>query len=175
MEKKVTSHITKGLIISLILIVLDLMAGFANFRYATWYRWLPSILMAIGLIWACISYGSQKDNNVTFGNVFGHGFKTSVVIACITVLFAILSITLIFPETKDIAIEQARKQMEEKGEMSEDMIDKALDITRRMFVPFAILGVVVGTLIVGAIISLIGAAVTKKNPQTPFEFEQKKP
>src|SRR4029077_15698586 len=115
MEKKVTSHITKGLIISLILIVLDLIDGFANIRLANWYRWIPLLVLAASLIWACISYGSQNNNNVTFGNVFGHGFKTRVVITCIMVLFTILSFTIIFPETKDAALDQARKQMEEKG------------------------------------------------------------
>ncbi len=169
MEKKVTSHITKGLIISLILVVLDLVAGFANLRLASWYRWGTTFVLVAALIWACISYASQMDNNVTFGNVFGHGFKTSVVVACIMVLFTIISLFLIFPETKEIALDQARKDMEAKGTMTEDMIDKALDITRRMFLPFALLGVVIGTLLVGAISSLIGAAVAKKNPQTPFD------
>ena len=43
MEKKVTSHITKGLVIALILFVLDIIAGFAHFKFATWWRWIPSI------------------------------------------------------------------------------------------------------------------------------------
>jgi NADH:ubiquinone oxidoreductase subunit 6 (subunit J) len=119
------------------------------------------------LIWACISYGSQMANNVTFGSVFGHGFKTSVVIACITVVFTVISLTLIFPDTKEIALDQARKQMEEQGK-PEQVIDQGMEIARKGFMTFAILGVVVFTLLVGAIASLIGAAVTKKNPVTPF-------
>jgi hypothetical protein len=169
MEKKVTSHITKGLVIALILFVLDIIAGFAHFKFATWWRWIPSIILLAAIIWACLNFAAQKNHDVTFGNIFGHGFKTSVVVACITIVFSLLSIFLIFPETKDVALEEARKQMEAKGTLSQDMIDQSLEITRKMFVPFAIIGVIVGSLIVGAIASLIGAAVAKKNPQTPFE------
>jgi len=169
MEKKVTSHITKGLVIALILFVLDIIAGFAHFKFATWWRWIPSIILLAAIIWACLNFAAQKNHDVTFGNIFGHGFKTSVVVACITIVFSLLSIFLIFPETKDVALEEARKQMEAKGTLSQDMIDQSLEITRKMFVPFAIIGVIVGSVIVGAIASLIGAAVPKKNPQTPFE------
>jgi Protein of unknown function (DUF4199) len=171
MEKKVTSNLVTGLIISLILIVLDLVAGFANFKFATWYRWMPSLILIAALIWACINYGKQNNHKVTFGSVFGFGFKTSAVAACILVVYTILSIFLIFPETKDLALEQARKQMEEKGNLSQDQIDKAIEITKNFFVPFAIAGAALGTAIVGAIASLIGAAVTKKNPQSPFETQ----
>jgi hypothetical protein len=169
MEKKITTHITKGLVISLALFILDLIAGFAHFKFATWYKWVPSVILFIAFLWACLSYSAQQDHKVTFGNIFGHGFKTSVVVACLSVIFALLSIFVIFPETRDVALDQARKQMEEKGNISEDNINQALDITKRLFIPFAIAGVIFGTLIIGAIASLIGAAVAKKVPQTPFD------
>jgi NADH:ubiquinone oxidoreductase subunit 6 (subunit J) len=169
MEPKITSHITKGLIISLILVVLDLIAGFANFKFATWFRWIPTLILVGSIIWACINYGSQLNNNVTFGNVFTHGFKTTAVIACIVTVFTVLSLLVIFPETKDIALDQARKQMEAKGNMPEETIDKAIEMTKKFFLPFAIAGAVFGTIIVGAIASLIGAGITKKNPPSPFE------
>ncbi len=171
MEKKVTSNIVTGLIISLILIVLDLVAGFANFKFATWYRWVPSLILVAALIWACINYGRQNDHNVTFGGVFAFGFKTTAVVASILVVYTLLSIFLIFPETKDLALEMARKQMEEKGNLSQDQIDKGIEITKSLFVPFAIGGAAFGTAIVGAISSLIGAAAAKKNPQSPFETQ----
>jgi uncharacterized membrane protein YciS (DUF1049 family) len=173
MEKKITSPLVKALIISLLLAVLDIIAGFANFKYATWYRWIPAILLLFALIWAVINYASQNNGDVTFGNAFAHGFKVSAIAACFAIVFAILSIYLIFPDTKDIVIEQARKQMEEKGNLSEENINAALDITRKLFFPFAIGGALIGTIIVGTIGSLIGAAVAKKNPESAFENQIK--
>jgi Protein of unknown function (DUF4199) len=173
MEQKVTSPIVKGLIITLILALIDLIGGFAHLKMETWFRWLPTCVLVAAIIWACINYGSQLNGNTTFGNVFAHGFKTSAVVACILILYTLLSIYIIFPETKDLAIEAARKQMEEKGNIPEANIDQAMEITRKFFLPFAIGGALIGTLIIGAIAALIGAAFTKKNPQAEFENQIK--
>jgi hypothetical protein len=169
MEKKVTSVLTKGLIIALALFILDLVAGFANFKFATWFRWIPTVILFVAVLWACFSFASQNNNNVTFGNIFGHGFKTSAIIACLSIIFTMLSAFVIFPETKDIALEQARKSMEEKGNLTEDQISAGLEMTKRLFLPFLMLGVIFGTLIVGLVASLVGAAIAKKNPQTGLE------
>jgi ABC-type antimicrobial peptide transport system permease subunit len=84
-------------------------------------------------------------------------------------VYTLLSIYLIFPETRDVAIDEARKQMEKQGKMSDDQIDQAIEMTKKFFLPFAIGGSVIGTLIVGAIASLLGAAFAKKKPISPFD------
>jgi len=173
MEQKVTSPIVKGLIITLILAVLDLIGGFAHLKLETWFKWIPTLVLCAAIIWACISYGSQLNGNTTFGNTFAHGFKTSAVVACILIFYTLLSIYIIFPETRDLAIEQARKQMEEKGNIPEANIDQAIEMTRKFFLPFAIGGTLIGTLLVGAIAALIGAAFTKKNPNAEMENQFK--
>ncbi len=173
MEQKVTTPVVKGLVITLILALLDLVAGFAHFKLETWFRWIPTLVLCAAIIWACINYGSQMKNSVTFGDTFAHGFKTSAVVACILVLYTMLSIFLIFPETKDLAIEQARKQMEAKGNITDAQIDQAIEMTKKFFVPFAIGGTLIGTVIVGAIAALIGAAVTKKDPNAQLENQFK--
>ena len=169
MQKKVTSALTTALVISLILIVLDLVAGFTHIKFETWWRWIPTVVLCIALIWACINYANQKDNLVTFGNVWGFGFKTSAFVAVITLVYSFLSIYVIFPETRDLVIDESRKQMEAQGKLSEDQIDQALEMTRKFFVVGLVIGVVVGTLIAGALASLLGAAFAKKKPVTPFE------
>lgn len=173
MEKKVTSPLAKALLISLLLEVVDVVAGFAHFKYATWYPWIPAILLVIALILACINFVSQNNGNVTFGDAFAHGFKVSAFAACFSIIFVILSIYLIFPDTKDIVLEQTRKQLEEKGNLSEENINSALDITRRLFFPFALGGALIGTIIIGTVGSLIGAGVAKKNPESSFENQMK--
>ena len=169
MEKKVVNHITKGIIIALILIVVDIIAGFTNFRYATWYKWVGVVLLVGGVIWACISYGSQMQHNVSFGSVFGHGFKASVVVTCIMVVFSVISLKFIFPETKDLMLDQMRKQMAEQGKMTEEMIDQTVEFMKKGFMTIIILSVIIYLLIAGVVSALIGAAVTKKNPVTPFD------
>jgi hypothetical protein len=171
--KKETSPLTAALIITLLLFVVDIIAGFAHFKFATWYRWIPLIILIVAIIWACVNHASQKNGDVTFGNVFAFGFKTSAVIACLSVITVLISIFLIFPDTKDMALDQARKQMEEQGKLSDEQINTALEITKKFFLPFAIGGAIIGTIIIGAIASLLGAAFAKKNPNAPFENQMK--
>jgi len=59
--------------------------------------------------------------------------------------------------------------MEDRGKMSSEQIDQAIDMTRRFFLPFTIGYILFGTLIIGAIASLLGAAVAKKKPINPLD------
>ena len=167
MENKVTSPLTKGLIISLVLIVMDLIGGFTHVKYEAWYRWLPTIVLCIGIIWACIHYANQMNNLVTFGNVFGHGFKASLLLAFIMLVYSLLSIYVIFPETRDIVLDESRKQMEKQEQMSEDQIDQAVEMTRKFFLVGVIMFAFLGTLFAGTIASLLGGAFAKKKPISP--------
>ena len=169
MNKKVTSALTSAIMISLILIVLDLIAGFSNIKFTTWYRWIPTIIFCIGIIIVCISYANQNDNLVTFGNVFGHGFKTTAIIAALMLVYTLLSIYVIFPDTKEKYIDEMRRQMEAKGNLSEDTVNNAVEMTSKFFLVGATIGAVIGTLIGGAIASLLGAAFAKKKPASPFD------
>ncbi len=50
------------------------------------------------------------------------------------------------------------------GSMTEDQITQGVEFTKKFFMVFVLSAVLFGTLITGAIASLIGAAVAKKNP-----------
>ncbi len=157
-----------GLIISLVLIILSVIGYIANMDQQSWYKWLSVLIFCVGIIYACINFGKQSDDNVTFGNAFAYGFKTSAVVTCIMIVFLVVFI-LVFPEMKDKAMDIARKSMEEKQGMSAEQIETGLSFVRKSFMLFAILGSLFLYLVTGVIASLIGAAVTKKNPQTPFQ------
>ena len=167
MEKKVTSHFVKALIISLGLFILGLIANFGGFEYETWYRWLPTLLLIAAIIWACINYANQMNNAVTFGNVFGHGFKVTAVVAILTMVLALISVFVIFPDTKEKALELTRQEME-KTNRSDSEIDTAMEMGKKFFLVGLVGTIVIGTLIIGCIASLLGAAFAKKNPPSPF-------
>lgn len=169
MEKKIMTHITKGLLIGLISVVIGIVAYMAAIDQQSWYRWASTIVMCLLIIWACIYYAQQLDGRVTFGNIFAHGFKTSVVVALIIVVYFVLAITVVFPDMKEKAMETARAQMEKDGKLSDDQINQGIEIARKFFMAFGIGGIILGTLIAGAIASLIGAAVAKKKPVNPMD------
>ncbi|SEN08029.1 Protein of unknown function [Chitinophaga rupis] len=157
-----SNHLQYGLVISAILILLSVLFYVLNLSTESWVKWVSTVVIFVGVIFTCTQFAKLNDGNVTFGNVFANGFKTTSLIALVTVLFSVVFI-LIFPDIKEKALEEARRQMEKQGQ-SDDVIEKAIAMTSKMFMVFVLAGGIFGTLFFGAIASLIGAAVAKKNP-----------
>ena len=167
MEQKITSHLTKGLIIALVLVVISIIAYFTGNEQAGWVKWGSVVIFIGGIIWACISYGKELNHSITFGNLFAHGFKTSAVVTIIVIAFTV-AFFLIFPEMVEKQMQQAREEMERQPNLTDDQMDTAMNISRNFFWPIAIGSIMFLYLLMGVFASLIGAAVTKKNPPTPF-------
>jgi hypothetical protein len=165
MEQPVTSTVTKGLVISLILIVLALTIYFAGIEVNGPAQWIGYAIFIGGVIWSIYSYGKQVSYNSTFGNYFAHGFKVSATVTAIMILYIIIFIML-FPDFKEKAMEQARAGMRQKNNMTEEQMAQALEWTRKFFVVLLIAGTLIGYLILGALAALVGAAITKKQPNT---------
>ena len=163
MEQTVTSSTTKGIVIALILIVLALISFFMDMQPNSYLQYLSYVVFIVGIIWSVTLYGKQIDHNSTFGNYFAHGFKVAAVITAIMVIYVIIIIN-VSPDMKEKAMDAARKKMESKGNLSPDQMNQAIDITKRFFNVLVIGSTLIGYLIFGAIASVIGAAVTKKNP-----------
>jgi uncharacterized membrane protein YhdT len=169
MEQKVTQPWMKGLFIAIILIALSLIFQLSGLGQNKYVQWCQSLLMLAAIAWTCISYAKQMEGNVTFGNVFAHGFKATAAMSAIFVVYTFISIKFLFPEIIDQSLEEARKNMEKSGNLSESDIEKGLEMTKKFFLPFAIGGSIVVFLLLGVIGSLIGAAMAKKNPSaSPF-------
>ncbi|MBS1747834.1 MAG: DUF4199 domain-containing protein [Bacteroidetes bacterium] len=168
MEPKITSPQVKGLVIALILIVTGLVVYFIDGMKHPELNYIQYAIFLAGIIWACISYSNQLNANVTFGNLFAHGFKTTAVITVIILVYTILAMKVIFPDMIDKSIEMTREKMEAEGKATDEQIQQGLTMMKDHFVTFAAVGVIVGFAIMGAISSLIGAAVAKKKPKDPF-------
>jgi hypothetical protein len=163
METKVTSPATKGLIISLILIVIGLGFHFAGLDKSKGLTAIPLLIFGAAIIWADINYATQMDGNVTYGIVFAHGFKVTAAVTAIMAVYTFIAFKFIMPELIDASLDEARKKMTDKN-MSADQIEQSISMTKNFFIPFAIGGLILIDLILGCIFSLIGAAVAKKNP-----------
>lgn len=171
MEQKITSPATKGIVISLILIVLSLITYFMDLSQNKAFQWVGYLIFIAAIIWSVYSYGQQINHNSTFGNYFSHGFKVSAIVTAIMIIFAIIILSL-FPDIKEKGIDAARKSMESKGTMSSDQINQAIGFTEKFFMVFVIGGSLVGYLFFGAIASLIGAGVTKKDLHPENDINQ---
>ena len=167
MQQTVTTSTTKGIVLALILIIIALATYFLNMNQNSALQYISYVVFIAGIIWSVVSYGKQVEYNSTFGNYFAHGFKTAATVTAIMIIYVIIFVTL-FPDMKEKAMDAARKSMEAKGNLTKEQITQALGFTQKFFTVFLIAGTLVGYLIFGAIASLIGAGITKKNPR-PFE------
>ncbi|MCC7400870.1 MAG: DUF4199 domain-containing protein [Chitinophagaceae bacterium] len=168
--KKPLSHIVAGLIISGVLIIFSLIIYFLGLQNS-WINYLQYGIIIAGLAIFINLYGNAKNNNVSFGNLFSYGFKTTAFIALLVIAFFVIFF-LAFPDVKEKGFEVARQKMEEQGNLTQDQIDQAMGTFRKAFWVITIGGIIFIYAVVGAAGSLLGAAITKKNPTTPFSFDQ---
>ena len=167
-EKKPISHFVAGLIIAAILIVYSILIQFMGLSQNQSMGWITYIILVGGLILFVNLYGKAKNNQVTFGNLFSYGFKATAIITLIMVLFIVIFF-MSFPEYKEKIVEGMREGMEKQGKMSDEQIDDFLEKFKNNFLLISAGGVLFMYLVVGAISSLIGAAITKKQPRSPFD------
>lgn len=170
METKPATPVVKGIIIALIMIVIGFIGRLLKLDTEGWFRWLTNGVLIISVIISCVAYSNQLFHNVTFGNVFADGFKTTAVITCITIVFTVI-LMLVMPQLKQQIFDIARQQAEKSG-ASDEVIQKQQEIMQKMFWVFIIGGILLGYILVGTIGSLIGAAVAKKNPNANNPFVQ---
>ena len=168
-ETKIMSPQIKGLLIALVVIILHIAGYFTGLGFTTtWYNWVVNLVLLAAIIFACVHFANQKQGFVTFGNVFLHGFKISAVITIIMLVYTLLAFTVLFPDMKEKIFEMQAAQMEKQG-MDEDKIEQATSVMKNFFWPLTIGVTIFGTLIWGAISSLIGAAVAKKKKFNPLD------
>lgn len=168
MAQPVTSVSTKGVLISLILIVLALASIVFTIDPTSGFQWISILIFFGGIIWSVISYGKQIEYNSTFGNYFVHGFKVAALVTAIMIIFVVILI-LVYPEFKDQSMTVYAEQMGKNPDLTPDQVEKATQFYDKMFMVFSIGGTLLLYLIIGVIASLIGSAVTKRNPRPIYE------
>lgn len=168
MQTKPTSAVTKGIIISLLLIVISLALSFSGVSPQSPLQYLATGILIVGIIWSIAHFAKQIDYNATFGKYFVHGFVVTVIITCVMVIFTILNIIL-DPSLKQQALDKAREEMNKNPGITDEQIDQYMGMTKKFFLPMALAGVLFIYLFFGTLFSLVTAAIIKKNPRPIFE------
>ena len=173
-NQKPISHFIAGIILAAVQVIVSLVIMFTGAKqggassYASWF------LLVIGLIVFVNMYGKANNYQLSFGNLFGYGFKATAITMLLVILFTIL-LFVAMPEMKEKIFEEARRGMEEQNKLSDAEIDKGMGFMEKFFYPFLIGGTLLSYAILGAIGSLIGAAITKKRPYNPLDQLDMKP
>ena len=155
------NHIAFGLTGALLTVVLFFGQYFMNISSQNQVlRWVP-ILLLIGVVIAgCINYSKINEGDVTFGEVFGNGFKITAIITliCIVVYAAFAALV---PEFKERIIEEGVTNAP-PGQATEEQMQQGVEWMRKNFMLMLVAGTLFMNLLAGVVAALIGAAVAKK-------------
>jgi len=168
MEKKNT-HIIYGFVTALVMTILSTIFYLTDIAFKPYAQYLTYIPFLTGVILNAVAFSKANNGFVTFGSVFSSCFKSCAIITLVLLVWSFISL-LVFPEMTNKAMEVARQAIEQKN-MSSDQIDQAMEITHKYFKLFMVAGVVFGTMFWGALFSLIGAAIAKKNGAAPIQTD----
>ena len=168
-EKRPMSHVKAGLGIAGLVILISILTMFMGGNTAQpGSGFVTYLTIIVGLIIFINLYGRANGNQVTFGELFSYGFKATAVYTIIFIGFLVL-FSLLFPDFKNNAIEATRSQMETQKGVTERQAAESMAILEKYFWVFAIGATTLFFVIVGALGSLAGASLAKKNPKTPFD------
>lgn len=168
MEKKPMTAVFAGLILGLIMIVLSLITNFTGMYLQSWNQYVGFAIIVGGIIWAVYNHGKETGNTTPFGGLFAFGFRVTAVVTCLMILYTVLAGTL-FPEVKTKIIEVARQQALQQPNANEAQIEQGMNMFAKNYTLFLIMGILFWYLIIGAISSLVAAAITKKKTQNTFD------
>ena len=116
-------------------------------------------------------FKDQLGGFITFGQAFVEGLLFSVFLGIMVAVFTFIYIQYLNPHFLDQAMAAQQEKMSQQGNLSSEQIDNAMVIARKYGAVFGAVGVLFMSPILGAIISLIGAAIFKKE-RSILDIEQ---
>lgn len=161
-------HILAGLSTGAVLILINVLFIILGYEGNTKITWIASVVNIGLLVYFIMEDGKTNNYTKSFGELFSFGFRTTALVTIMLTAFMILY-SYAFPESENRAMEAAREKMMQDERLNEETIEQALSVTRKFYFPILIAGTIFSTMIVGAVGSLLGAAVTKKGSSTPFD------
>jgi hypothetical protein len=167
-QTKPMTHITAGLLLAGLLVVYSIIVNFLGLTGQSGINLIQYLIIIGGLVFVIKRHGREHNYQVSFGNLFAFGFKSTAVFTIIFIAFTVL-LFLLFPDLKEKTFEMAREQMEKNKRFSDSEIDSAIEMARKVFWVGIVGGTMFFLILIGAIGSLLGAALTKKYPQLPFD------
>ena len=165
-----------GLIGSLIIIVIGLVIQLTGFSDPSEQYSAGNILSGVitYIIMGAAAYMTVKEHRDTnlkglipFGKAFGTGMLVMVIIAVLQSIWAFIYMQFINPDLMAEIMEKAMDKAMEQGQMTEEQLEASSGMIGFFTSPwFIALSSLIGTLVMGMLISLVVSLILKKEPKT---------
>ena len=129
-------------------------------------EWYTQVIgLVIAAIFIVISIKEYKKVNNGFLSL-SQGLKTGVGVALISaviyVIYTVIFVQFIEPEFIDNIVKMQEEKMSENPNMTDEMLERMEEGTRKYFYAFTIGGILIFNLFIGFVISLISSLAMKK-------------
>src|SRR5215203_721829 len=168
MEKKPMSPLIAGLLIAVAVILFSAIMTFSSGGSGNPNGgWISYAIIIVGLVFFINRYGKAIDYEANFGQYFSYGFKATTMIVLLSVVF-LLILAFTMPEMKQQVVEATRLELEKQKNVTDKEINTMMEMTNKYFWVILIGTSVFFFVLIGCVGSLLGAAITKKEPKNPF-------
>jgi hypothetical protein len=132
-------------------------------------KWLSIVVLIGGIVMAHSFFKRSNGGFMSYGQGLSIGSIISVIVGVLSGIFSYIYMTFVDTDFMARTMEKARADMEAKGNMTDEQIDQAMAMSQKFTSgPLMIVFAILGTLIMGFILSLIISAITK-NTRPEFE------
>ena len=128
--------------------------------------WLSFVILLAGLIFAVRDRRDKELGGfITYGQAFSQGFLFTLLLSVFGVITGYIMLNFIAPDMIEETLKMSEQKLIEKG-LTDDQVKMGMDMTRRFMTPvWMMIWIFVGNIIMGLILSLIVAAIFKKEDQ----------
>lgn len=163
------THLTYGLITGLATVIFSALMMVMKIDMDSNLKYVSYAITLAGLTMNAMAYAKANDNFVSYGNVYGSCFKAVLIIAAFATVWGII-LNFAFPELKDEVLSKMADKFERDG-TPEEQATVAMNMTEKYWGVMLIFGSLIGTLFMGALLSLIAAAIPKKKGAMPEHMQ----
>lgn len=158
-----------GVILGVALIIYSLILFLTDNVGNSKLGWISFVISIGGLILAMRDYRTLNGGYMSYGEGLSVGTLTAGVSGLLSSLFSVFYTTLIDTGAMERMVDKTREQLEDSG-LSDDQIDQQMNIVEMFQSPgLSFAFGVIGAVVFGLLLSLIIAAIMRRNRANPFD------
>jgi len=160
-----------GLYVALALIIVTMIFWASNNVFSKAALYISQVIYIAGIVTVTLSYKKSINESTpfTYGNALGLGVATMFFTSIIVALFTFILYKFIDPSLTDKMIQFTEETYLKSG-LSEDMVEKMIDASKKMMTPSLIsMSQALNIIIYGFLFSLITSIFLRKKQKNGFD------
>lgn len=152
----------KGIITGALMILMSMCIFFLKGNFENQLQYVTYFIYIAGIVWALIAYKKASDQERTFKNYFGQGFKCFIVVTFMMVAFTWIFLKM-NPGFRDEMAKNYRAELMKTGNKTPQEIDTLVASAKEYFITMLTSMAIFGYLLIGALVTLIASAFLSQN------------